>query len=255
MQPSSKPPPTAVPASLTNADAIRAWAEAADRVGDFDDEGDGARRWLLNPTLFALLGEPRGKRVLDAGCGQGYLSRLLAHRGAQITGVEPAAPWYAAALAHEEAAPLGITYLQADLSTLAATHPQLCGAFEIVIANMVLMDIPDYEAAIHSCAAALVPGGAFICTLLHPCFEEPGAAWLRKRSIETREYLHPHIQPQTFGHFVHRPLSAYINTLLDAGFTLRRMVEPQLGEEGAQALQNDRDCHVPSFVALRLTRD
>lgn len=254
MEPTSIPP-SAAPSSLTNADAIRAWASAGDRVGDFDDQGDGARRWLLNPTLFALLGEPSGKRILDAGCGQGYLSRLLARREALVTGVEPAAPWHAAAVACEAAEPLGITYLQADLSTLATTHSQLLGTFDVVIANMVLMDIPDYEPAIRSCAAALVPGGVFICTLLHPCFEETGAAWLRKRSIETREYLHPYIQPQTFGHFFHRPLSAYINTLLDAGLTLRRMVEPQLSEEGAQALQNDRDCHVPSFVALRLTKD
>ncbi|MEO7001985.1 MAG: class I SAM-dependent methyltransferase [Ktedonobacterales bacterium] len=243
------------PSTFTNADAIRAWANAAERVDDFDEEGDGARRWLLNPTIFALLGDPAGKRILDAGCGQGYLSRLLARGGALVTGVEPATPWYAAAVAREEADPRGITYLQADLSTLATTHPHLLGAFDAVIANMVLMDISDDEAAIHSCAEALVPGGAFICTLLHPCFEESGAAWLRKRSIETREYLHPYTRAQGIGYLFHRPLSATINTLLAAGFTLRRMVEPQLSDEGARALGNDRDCHVPSFVALCLTKD
>jgi len=242
------------PASpLTNADAIVAWEAGADRVGDFDDEGDGSRRWLLTPTLFALLGDPAGKRILDAGCGQGYLSRLLARRGAQVTGAEPAAPWYAAAVTREEADPLGIAYLQADLSTLCAAHPQMSGAFDAVVANMVLMDIADYEAAICSCAAALRPGGVFVCTLLHPCFEESGAAWLRKGGIETREYLQPYTRAQGIGYLFHRPLSAYINTLLDAGFTLQRMVEPQLSAEGAAAFGNDRDCHVPSFVALRLT--
>lgn len=253
MRPDSTQPPTAA-SPLTNADAIRAWAAHGDRVGDFDDEGDGAHRWLLNPTIFALLGEASGKRILDAGCGQGYLSRLLARRGAPVTGVEPAAPWYAAALAREEADPLGISYLQADLSTLAATHPQLLGAFDVVIANMVLMDIPDYEAAIHSCAAALVPGGVFICTLLHPCFEESGAAWLQKQSIETREYLHPYVRAQTIGYLFHRPLSAYVNALLDAGLSLQRMVEPHLSEEDVRALGNDRDCHVPSFIALRFAK-
>jgi hypothetical protein len=54
--------PTSRPSSpLTNADAIRAWEAGADRVGDFDKQGDGARRWLLNPTIFALLGEPKGR--------------------------------------------------------------------------------------------------------------------------------------------------------------------------------------------------
>ena len=242
------------PSLLTNADAIASWADAGDRVGAFDEEGDGARRWLLNPTIFALLGDPAGSRILDAGCGQGYLSRLLAKRGAHMTGVEPAAPWYASAVDREEADPLGITYLQADLSTLSVTHPHLSEAFDVVIANMVLMDIADYEAAIASCATALIPGGVFLCTLLHPCFEESGAEWLRKGAIETREYLQPYTRAQGIGYLFHRPLSAYINTLLSAGFTLQQLVEPQLSAEGAYALGNDRDCHVPSFVALRLLK-
>jgi 2-polyprenyl-3-methyl-5-hydroxy-6-metoxy-1,4-benzoquinol methylase len=250
MQTESEPP-----SPLTNADAIRAWEAGADRVGDFDDEGDAARRWLLNPTIFTLLGEPTGRSILDVGCGQGYLCRLLAHRGARVTGLEPATPWYAAAVGAEDANPQGIVYVQADLSTLSVTHPQLLGAFDTVIANMVLIDIPDYEAAIRSCAAALLPGGVFICTLLHPCFEESSIAWLEKRSVETRDYLHPTTREQRIGYLFHRPLSHYINTLLDAGFTLRRMIEPQLSEEGARIVENNRDCYVPSYIALYLVRE
>jgi 2-polyprenyl-3-methyl-5-hydroxy-6-metoxy-1,4-benzoquinol methylase len=277
--PSSTPPPAPATSSvgslasaasaacdLTNDASIQAYAEHGDRVGDFDEEGDGAHRWLLNPTLFTLIEEPSGKRVLDAGCGQGYLCRLFARRGAQVTGIEPAAPWYAAAVAHEAASPQGIHYLQADLSTLVTTHPELLGAFDVVIANMVLMDIADYEDAIRCCAAVLVPGGVFVCTLLHPCFDaDPGVVWPHKQSIETREYLHPYarayadlysaIGQQAFGYLFHRPLSAYVNTLLAAGFSLQRMVEPHLSEEGVRALGNDRDCHVPCFLALRLAKE
>jgi len=249
MNPTSRPS-----SSLTNAEAIHAWEAGADLVGDFDEQGDGARRWLLNPTIFALLGEPKGRRILDAGCGQGYLCRLLARREARVTGVEPTSPFYAAAVAAEESDPLGIEYVRADLSTLSATHPHLLGAFAVVIANMVLMDIPAYEAAIHSCSAALAPGGIFICTLSHPCFEESSAAWLEKRSIATHDYLHLTVREQRISYLFHRPLSHYVNALLDAGFTLRRMVEPQLSEEGAEALGNDRDLYVPSFVALSLLK-
>lgn len=205
--------------------------------------------------IFTLLADPSGMHMLDAGCGQGYLSRLLARRGAQVLGIEPAAPWYAAARAREEADPRGISYLQADLSTFAMTHPQLLGTFDVVIANMVLMDIPDYQAAIRSCAATLASGRIFICTLLHPCFEGGGCAWPQKRSIETREYLHHYTRAQGIGYLFHRPLSAYINALLDAGFTLRQLVEPQLSAAGARVLCNDSDCHVPSFVALRLAKE
>lgn len=76
---------------ITNNDIIRAWGNAPqDAALQHGDEGDFARQHLLNPALFSLLGDVQGKTILDAGCGQGYLCRMLAKRGAIVTGVEPA---------------------------------------------------------------------------------------------------------------------------------------------------------------------
>ncbi len=138
---------------VDNRAVIAAWATATDHLADFGAEGDFTRQHLLNPAIFALLGPVEGHTILDAGCGQGYLCRLLAKRGALVTGVEPATPWYQAAVERERQEPLGITYLQADLSIMEALRP-----FDAVIANMVLMDIPAYEAAIHRCVASLAAG-------------------------------------------------------------------------------------------------
>lgn len=55
-----------------------------------DPEGDFAKRHLLNPTVFRMLGDVRGRRVLDAGAGQGYFSRLLADRGAHVVSLDAA---------------------------------------------------------------------------------------------------------------------------------------------------------------------
>ena len=43
----------------------------------------------LLPPLLELLGDITGCRVLDAGCGEGYLARVLAARGARVTGIWP----------------------------------------------------------------------------------------------------------------------------------------------------------------------
>ncbi len=40
------------------------------------EQGDFHKEVFLNPTLFSLMGEVKNKKVLDAGCGEGYLSRL-----------------------------------------------------------------------------------------------------------------------------------------------------------------------------------
>lgn len=228
---------------------ITAWSEAADELQTFGDEGDFARRYLLNPTIFTLAGTLAGKRILDAGCGEGYLSRMLARRGALVTGVEPATRLYALCAQYERREPLGIEYINCDLIDLSLPPSQ----FDLVIANMVLMDIPDYQAAIHMLATLTQREGHVIITLAHPCFEESGASWPQKRAVQTDEYFALYERPQRFGVLYHRPLSAYVNLLLEEGLTLRRMVEPRL-PDGVTRDGNDRDAHVPSFIALYAQR-
>ncbi len=239
-------------AEITNRDVIAGWntysREAMEQHGD---TGDFARQHLLNPALFALLSEVRGKQILDAGCGQGYLSRLLARKGAFVTGVEPAEGLYRYALEREQVEPLGITYVQADLSTLQGFRE----TFDAVVANMVFMDIPNYEAAMHNCIIALKQGGNFIFSITHPCFEESATAWAGKGYVEVREYLQEFTRPSTYGHWFHRPLSTYLNLVIREGCTLQRIIEPQL----AQALiagdaARERNVHVPQFLIVHATR-
>lgn len=237
-------------AEITNSEVIKAWSAAYDHADTFGEEGDFAHQHLLNPVIFTLLGDVAGKQVLDAGCGQGYLCRMLARKGAFVTGVEPAEGHYRYLLQREETERLGITYIQADLSAFTG----LPDAFDSVVANMVLMDIPNYQAAIRNCIASIKSGGSFIFSLLHPCFEEPGAEWRRKGYVEVREYLHEHIKSQTFGYLFHRPLSSYLNLVLQEGCLLQHIIEPQLGVELAQEIGNDRDVHVPSFIVIAATK-
>ena len=47
-----------------------------------------AREFLNNPAFLTLIGDLRGRQVLDAGCGDGYNTRILARAGAHMTGVD-----------------------------------------------------------------------------------------------------------------------------------------------------------------------
>jgi 2-polyprenyl-3-methyl-5-hydroxy-6-metoxy-1,4-benzoquinol methylase len=237
---------------VTNADVIKAYAEyPQDLIEGFGEEGDLTRKQLLNPAIFALLGDVRGKSILDAGCGQGYLCRLLAKKGASITGVEPSEAFYTYARSREQEEQLGIHYVQADLSTW--TPPS--NTFDFVIANMVLMDIPDYEPALKNCITALKSGGGLLFSILHPCFEETGSAWKEKGYVEVRDYFEERSIKQTYGgYFIHRPLSTYLNSVIQAGCMLQKVIEPQLEKTVAELHNAERYWLVPGYLVIFATR-
>ncbi len=238
---------------ITNKDVISRWANApkedATRHGD---EGDFARQHLLNRALFALLEDAAGKNVLDAGCGQGYLCRMLAKRDAIVTGVEPAEAWYRYSVEREQREPLGITYIQQDLSTFTS-HKD---TFDIVIANMVFMDIPDYKTAIHNCIASLKQSGTFIFSILHPCFEEDANEWNKKGYVEVREYLKDYTIKTGYAYTFHRPLSSYLNLVIEAGCVVQRVIEPQLDKAVVQqyGIEHARNAYVPQFLIVATTK-
>lgn len=237
---------------ITNAQTIAGWNTKYETQEAWGPEGDWGRQHLLNPAIFRLLGPIAGKRLLDAGCGQGYLCRLLAGRGALVTGIEPAANALAFALREEQMAPKGITYRQADLSAL----DDLRDSFDATVANMVLMDIPDYQSAMRTCIAALKPGGSFIFSLQHPCFEEPSAEWPAKCFVAVHEYLDEFMREQRPGTYLfHHPLSHYLNLMVSLGCALREIVEPRPSlelVEGNPILE--RSAHVPSFLVIHATK-
>lgn len=239
--------------TMTNEMSILSWSSySRSLIEEFGDEGDASRRYLLNPTLFALLGNVVGRHMLDAGCGAGYLCRLLAKRGAVVTGVEPASTLFSYAVEREQTEPLGIAYVQQDLSKFSVPEP----VFDVVIANMVFMDIPDYKPAISNCIATLKPGGRFIFSLLHPCFDEIDSpdfmkGYAAKGYIRVDEYLNEFVVAQTWGYNFHRPLSAYLNLVIEEGCMIHKVIEPTLTPEGIAVLgEQDRNLHIPSFLVI-----
>jgi 2-polyprenyl-3-methyl-5-hydroxy-6-metoxy-1,4-benzoquinol methylase len=66
-------------------------ANAAFWVQIMREHRDRYRNELTNPAVLQAIGPTDGLRVLDAGCGEGYLARLLARKGASVTGIDSSA--------------------------------------------------------------------------------------------------------------------------------------------------------------------
>jgi 2-polyprenyl-3-methyl-5-hydroxy-6-metoxy-1,4-benzoquinol methylase len=129
--------------TLDSNEAIRRWDMHARAMGDaMVGEGDPHRIVLLNPALFQLLPKVNGVRVLDAGCGEGYLCRKLAGLGAHVNGVDYSRKLLA--IAEERTDPvLGIRYVHGNCERLEALD---AGSYDIVVSNMVLQDLANLRA-------------------------------------------------------------------------------------------------------------
>jgi 2-polyprenyl-3-methyl-5-hydroxy-6-metoxy-1,4-benzoquinol methylase len=193
-------------------------AEYAEMVAGREAAG-AANDPLLAPTLAAL-GEVRGLAVLDAACGEGYLTRILAAQGATVTGIDLAPRLIAVARAKGGAAP--ITYRVADLST---PLPDLGGQFDRVVSYLALNDIADYQGFSRTVAALLKPGGRLVIAMNNPY------SYIVRNHV--RDYFdsgtaYPYRGMAAEGvkvHFYQRTLEEYLSAFLASGLALERLVD------------------------------
>jgi len=184
------------------------------------------------PAFQRLLPSLHDKRVLDLGCGLGYFAREARARGArEVLGVDLSERMLQQARARTDDP--GITYLRASLEEFEPA----AASFDLVVSSLALHYIADYARVVGRVAVGLVPGGRFAFSVEHPVFTAHGTSDWHVAPDGTR--LHwPLDRYRDEGErrtrwFVdgvvkyHRTVETYVNTLIDAGLVLVRMLEPE----------------------------
>lgn len=162
-------------------EAIKRWDAYADTYSkNHTEQGDLHKEIFLNPVLFSFMEDLRNKKVLDAGCGEGYLSRILSKFGANVTAVDYSSRMVEIA---KERTPndLLIRYIQANCEDLNILKDK---SFDLIVSNMVIQDLANYEKAFQEMNRLLVDGGSLIFSILHPCFVTPECGWEKTESGE-----------------------------------------------------------------------
>lgn len=196
--------------SDTADDDLAAWDQVAGRYAEepqvdwFDDFFD------------RHLGDVADKRILDLGCGHGWFADRLRTRGAVVDAVDGSGELLQIARARYPE----VGFRQVDLRN------GIEGDYDVVVALMVLMDLPDLDVL----RPRLRSGGVLVATILHPAFflqktvdDELGGYRQVRRYLDEEEW-----RIESFGghrHY-HRPISSYVDWIGSLGLGVVELFEP-----------------------------
>jgi SAM-dependent methyltransferase len=169
-------------------------------------------------------------RVLDVGTGEGQIARALAAAGADVVGLDPTSSQIS--VATERGGGPAYSLAGADLLPIADA------SVDAVVVCLVFEHVDALDEALAEVARVLRPDGRFVLFLNHPLLQTPDSGMIIDHMIEPPEtywrigaYLREavtveEVQKGVFVRFVHRPLSRYVNGMIEAGIDLTLMLEP-----------------------------
>ncbi len=227
------------------------WEASADAwIEVVGESGDWGRRHVLDAPMLARIDGRGFTRAVDIGCGEGRFCRMLQARGIATIGIDPTEALIRRA---RERDPQGDYRIAGGEDTGVAD-----ASVDLAIAYLSLIDIPDLDAALREIRRVLSPGGTFLIANLqsfNTAAVDP-SGWARDRDGELRFAIDHYFEERAQwvgwrgirirNH--HRPLSTYLQGLLDAGFALRHFAEPR--PQGVDDDKADRYRRVPNFLLM-----
>ncbi|MFI6827379.1 class I SAM-dependent methyltransferase [Kribbella sp. NPDC050241] len=187
-------------------------------------------RYYEQPAMVELAGDVKGRRILDAGCGSGPLSAALRAKGAIVTGFDgsPAMIELARQRLGDDA--------DLHVADLGQPLPFDNGAFDDVVASLVLHYLKDWTPPLAELRRVLKPGGRLILSVNHPIIYKilkPNADYFEVAEHAEEFSFNGQDAVLTFWH---RPLHAMTDAFTEAGFRISVIAEPPFSPEAPREL-------------------
>jgi 2-polyprenyl-3-methyl-5-hydroxy-6-metoxy-1,4-benzoquinol methylase len=251
-----------------------AWNQNAAFWDERMAEGNDFFQILIWPATERLLGLKPGERVLDIACGNGLTCRRMAAEGAEVVAFDFAEEMIARARQRTSDGSGAITYRVLDGTDESALLALGERSFDGALCNMALFDMAEIQPLMRALARLLRPGGRFVFSVLHPCFNSPHMAHVAEMedrqgklvtvySVKVSGYMTATVErglampgqpkPQVL---FHRPLQTLLGAAFDVGFVLDGLEErafPPDNRGGSTLLSwSGRYSEIPPVLVARV---
>lgn len=222
------------------------------------EKEDNANDLFEIPALLTLLPDLSGKSLLDLGCGYGEHCKMFINMGAaNVVGVDISEKMLE--VAHRANSVPKITYLNIPIEDIDKLEEQ----FDVVVSSLAIHYVESFAEVVKKIYDKMNTGGVFVFSQEHPIATaySSGNRWTKdengkKLYVNLSNYCVEGERELTW--FVngvkkyHRTFSTIVNTLVEVGFTIERMIEPFPDAEMLKKHpQHDNLLHKPDFLLVK----
>lgn len=213
------------------------------------------------PALTSLLPDIKGKRILDLGCGFGEHCKMFVDAGAEsVTGIDISEKMLE--VARKENLHPKIEYINMPMEDIETLETK----YDLVVSSLAFHYVEDFSGVVKKIYNRLNDGGIFVFSQEHPLntSHQGGNRWTRdekgeKLYLNLANYgLECERESVWFVDNVkkyHRTFSTIINTLIESGFTVEKIIEPLPTEDILRDYPQYKDLfHKPDFMLVRVKK-
>ena len=225
--------------------------------------------YSARPFVIGLCQPLAGKRVLDAGCGEGYVGRKLAEAGADhVHGIDISEKMIAEAISACAVSGLGnLTYSASDIRNMDLSNHQ---PYDLFVGMFLFnyLDVADTHEVMKKAYEIIKPGGDFIFSVPHPFlafhkkdkypfYFEPSGGYFSGRNVLFPGQIWRRDGIAVGVQCIHKTFEDYFSGLKEAGFTnMPEVYELKIGQEHVEL---DADffgplLDLPLHVAFKVKR-
>lgn len=213
------------------------------------------------PALFSMMPNLKDKTILDLGCGFGEHCKGFVESGAKkVIGIDISEKMLE--IAKQENADSKITYINMPMENIF----KLTEKFDIVISSLAFHYVEDFAGVVKNVYNLLNENGTFIFSQENPLCtcHSGGQRWTKdengnKLYLNLSNYGIEGERESTW--FVddvkkyHRTFSSIINTLIETGFKIEKLIEPLPTEDLLKKYPDYKDLfHKPDFLLVKCTK-